>query len=55
MNNFTIVGLGYVGLTIAISLAQNSNNNIICLDIDNKKISKLKKELFQFMIKHLKK
>ncbi len=43
MNNFTIVGLGYVGLTIAISLAQNSNNNIICLDIDNKKINKLKR------------
>jgi len=38
----TIVGTGYVGLTVGTCLA-NLGNEVICVDIDEKKISNLKK------------
>ena len=36
----SIIGCGYVGLTMAAVFA-NSNNNIICIDVDNNKITAL--------------
>jgi len=38
----SIIGTGYVGLTVGICLA-NFGNDIICVDIDKDKIEKLKK------------
>ena len=35
--NITIIGTGYVGLTTGVCLSQ-VGNNVICLDIDKKKI-----------------
>lgn len=39
MNNITVVGMGYVGLSIAVLLAQN--NNVKALDIVEQKIDKI--------------
>ena len=41
--NITVVGLGYVGLSMSILLAQS--NNIIALDIDRNKINKINKRI----------
>tara|TARA_B110000444_G_C18823678_1_gene589141 strand:+ start:171 stop:1331 length:1161 start_codon:yes stop_codon:yes gene_type:complete len=43
MKNITVVGLGYVGTSIAILLAQN--NKVTCLDIDESKINKINNRL----------
>lgn len=40
--DITVVGTGYVGLVLGTCLA-NLGNNVICVDIDKKKIEKLKK------------
>ena len=40
--NISVIGSGYVGLVTGSCLADRGNN-VICLDIDKKKISALKK------------
>ena len=41
--NIVVVGLGYVGIANAIILAQH--NNVLAVDIDNKKITKLNQKI----------
>lgn len=41
MNNISIIGTGYVGLTTGACLSE-SGANVICMDIDEEKISSLK-------------
>jgi UDPglucose 6-dehydrogenase len=38
----SVIGTGYVGLVTAVCFA-NAGHDVLCLDIDKKKISKLKK------------
>ncbi len=40
--NICIIGTGYVGLVAGTCFAE-SGNNIVCVDIDEKKIKKLKR------------
>ena len=39
--NITIVGTGYVGLVTGTCFAE-TGNNVICVDVDEKKVEKLK-------------
>lgn len=41
MKNITVVGTGYVGLVTGTCFAE-TGNNVICVDIDEKKVEKLK-------------
>lgn len=41
-NNITVVGSGYVGMSLAVLLAQN--NNVVVLDIDADRIKKINKK-----------
>ena len=34
----TIAGTGYVGLVTGVCLAEVGHNNVVCVDIDNKKV-----------------
>jgi len=43
MKNITVVGTGYVGLSLSILLAQK--NKVIALDINSKRIDKIKKKI----------
>ena len=43
MKNITIVGIGYVGLSIAILLSKK--NNVIALDIDKKKVDAINRKI----------
>jgi UDPglucose 6-dehydrogenase len=40
--NIAVVGTGYVGLVTGTCFAE-TGNNVICVDIDEKKVEKLKK------------
>lgn len=42
MSSITVIGMGYIGLPTALLLA-NSRTQINCIDIDENKISNLKK------------
>lgn len=46
--NVTVFGSGYVGLVQAAVLAE-VGHNILCIDIDEKKVEDLKKGLFPSM------
>ena len=43
-----VVGLGYVGLPLALAFAENTKENIYGLDIDSKKIEFSRKGLSYF-------
>lgn len=47
MKNITIIGTGYVGLVTGVCLAE-LGNKAICVDVDKKKIEKLKKGIVPF-------
>lgn len=59
----TIAGTGYVGLVTGVCLAEVGHNNVVCVDIDNKKVELMKKgispiheaDLEELMIKNYKK
>ena len=46
--NIAVVGTGYVGLVTGTCLAE-TGNNVVCVDVDEEKVDKLKKVKFQFM------
>ncbi len=46
--NIAVVGSGYVGLVSGTCFSE-MGNKVTCVDIDHKKIEKLKKGLFQFL------
>lgn len=58
-----IAGTGYVGLVTGVCLAEVGHNNVVCVDIDNKKVELMKKgispihevDLEELMIKNYKK
>ena len=52
--NVGVIGTGFVGLVTGACLA-NKKNQVICIDIDKKKIQKLNKNILPFYEKGLKK
>ena len=51
--NITVVGLGYVGLSLSLLLAQS--NKVIAYDIDKKRIEKIKKKISPIKDKYIEK
>jgi len=49
----TVIGSGYVGLVTGTCLAE-TGNNVVCVDIDKEKISKIKKGILPIYEPHLK-
>ena len=49
----TVIGSGYVGLVTGTCLAE-TGNNVVCVDIDKEKISKIKKGVLPIYEPHLK-
>lgn len=46
--NVTLFGSGYVGLVTGVCLAE-VGNDVVCIDVDQRKIENLKKASFPFM------
>ncbi len=46
--NIAVVGTGYVGLVTGACFA-SSGNNVVCVDIDQNKIDRLKKGIIPFL------
>ena len=46
--NVAVVGTGYVGLVTGTCLAE-TGNNVVCVDVDEEKVNKLRRVKFQFM------
>ncbi len=49
--NITIIGLGYVGLSLAVLLSQK--HNVIALDIDGEKVNKIKNKISPIKDRHI--
>ena len=47
----SIVGLGYVGLSLSLLMAQS--NDVIAYDIDKKKVEKIKSKISPFSDEHI--
>ena len=43
----TIAGTGYVGLVTGVCLAEVGHNNVVCVDIDNKKVLNYKSRTYE--------
>ena len=41
-NEIAIAGTGYVGLVTGVCLAEVGHTNVVCVDIDNKKVNLMK-------------
>ncbi len=49
--NITIIGLAYVGLSLAVLLSQK--HNVIALDIDGEKVNKIKNKISPIKDRHI--